>query len=88
MNDNYINISKNILRRRLMLLIGMLVIIFFNITFFVINYLIKGNEILYTILSAVMVIALIVYWFFYTLKGQKYMFNSLYKIGRLIYLLP
>ena len=87
-NNDFIIISKNIIRRRKVLLAGMIFTMIFNLLFFIITYIIKGNEVLFLVLDSLINLALIAYLAYYIVKGKALMFESLYKLGRVIYSLP
>lgn len=87
-NEDFIVISNNILKRRLTLLIGLIFISIVHTIFFFISYVIRGNEMLYTVLDGLLCLSLWGYLIFYIVKGKYAMFESLYRAGRLIYSLP
>lgn len=87
-NNDFVMISKNIVKRRTLLLIGLTFMVIMNLLFFFISYMIKGNEILFTIIDGIMCFALVVYLLFFIISGKNRMFESLYRIGRVLFALP
>ena len=87
-NEDFIVISNNILKRRLTLLIGLIFMSIVHTVFFIISYVIRGNENIYLFLDGLLCLSLWGYLIFYIVKGKYEMFESLYRIGRIIYSLP
>ena len=87
-NNDFVMISKNIVKRRTLLLIGLTFMVIMNLLFFFISYIIKGNEIFFTVIDGIMCFALIVYLLFFIISGKNRMFESLYRIGRVLFALP
>ncbi|MCR5350505.1 MAG: hypothetical protein K6E20_05915 [Acholeplasmatales bacterium] len=82
------NILKNMRKRSIMLLIGIIFIIFFNTLYFLINYIIKGNAIVYLILDGAILSAMYVYLIYFVRVGMKNMYKSSYIAGQIIFVLP
>ena len=87
-NNDFVMISKNIVKRRTLLLIGLTFMVIMNLLFFFISYIIKGNEIFFTVIDGIMCFALVVYLLFFIISGKNRMFESLYRIGRVLFALP
>ena len=87
-NEEYIEIAKNIIKRRFLLLMGLIFICVLNFYFFFVTFVIKGNEVSYLILFAIMLISLIIYTIYYGRVGMRYMYKSNYRWGRVIFALP
>ena len=87
-NNDFVMISKNIVKRRTLLLIGLTFMVIMNLLFFFISYIIKGNEIFFTVIDGIMCFALVVYLIFFIASGKNRMFESLYRIGRVLFALP
>jgi hypothetical protein len=64
-NNDFVMISKNIVKRRTLLLIGLTFMVIMNLLFFFISYIIKGNEIFFTVIDGIMCFALVVYLIFF-----------------------
>ncbi|MCR5350021.1 MAG: leucine-rich repeat protein [Acholeplasmatales bacterium] len=82
------NIIKNMRKRSIMLMIGIIFIIFFNTLYFVINYIIKGNEVLYLFIHGSLLLAMYIYLGIYMKTERKNMYKSRYLAGQIIFVIP
>lgn len=88
MENDYFSIVKNILIRRMTILIGLVVVSLLNILYFVVTFIIKGNNMIFMILDGLVCLTITAYTVYFIVKAKNAMFRTTYKLGRVIMLLP
>ena len=71
MENDYFSIVKNILIRRMTILIGLVVVSLLNILYFVVTFIIKGNNMIFMILDGLVCLTITAYTVYFIVKAKK-----------------